>query len=118
MMERPDSTPDLESIGVPALVLVGSEDVITPVADAVATMAERQVGAVLLMSEDDLVAGIFSERDLLVRVVHAGLDPQTTISGRGSWPISRVSSGNSCSNRGSASRRRLRTTNSVCASTV
>ena len=34
MMERPDSTPDLPSIGVPALVLVGSDDVITPVADA------------------------------------------------------------------------------------
>jgi len=61
----------------------GIEDLISvpasaTVADAVATMAERQVGAVLLMSEDDLVAGIFSERDLLVRVVHAGLDPQTT----------------------------------------
>jgi 3-oxoadipate enol-lactonase len=34
MMERPDSTPDLQSIGVPALVLVGSDDVITPVTDA------------------------------------------------------------------------------------
>lgn len=61
----------------------GIEDLISvpassTVADAVATMAERKVGAVLLMTEDDLVAGIFSERDLLTRVVHAGLDPQTT----------------------------------------
>jgi CBS domain-containing protein len=48
------------------------------VADAVALMAEREVGAVLVMSEDGLVAGIFSERDLLMRVVRAGLDPKNT----------------------------------------
>ena len=48
------------------------------VADAVAVMAEREVGAVLVMTEDRLVAGIFSERDLLVRVVNAGLDPAST----------------------------------------
>lgn len=49
-----------------------------PVADAVTVMAEREVGAVLVMTEDDLVAGIFSERDLLTRVVAAGRDPKTT----------------------------------------
>ena len=48
------------------------------VADAVAVMAEREVGAVLVMTEDRLVAGIFSERDLLVRVVREGLDPAAT----------------------------------------
>ena len=48
------------------------------IADAVAVMAEREVGAVLVMTEDGLVAGIFSERDLLVRVVAAGLDAKTT----------------------------------------
>jgi CBS domain-containing protein len=48
------------------------------VADAVAVMAEREVGAVLVMTEDRLVAGIFSERDLLVRVVRVGLDPAST----------------------------------------
>ena len=48
------------------------------VADAVAVMAEREVGAVLVMQEDGLVAGIFSERDLLVRVVAAGRDPNVT----------------------------------------
>jgi len=61
----------------------GSDDLITvpasaTVAEAVATMAEREVGAVLLMSEDDLVSGIFSERDLLTRVVNAGRDPKAT----------------------------------------
>jgi 3-oxoadipate enol-lactonase len=34
MRERPDSTADLESIGVPVLVLVGEEDTLTPVAEA------------------------------------------------------------------------------------
>jgi CBS domain-containing protein len=48
------------------------------VTDAVALMAAHEIGAVLVMSEDGLVAGIFSERDLLVRVVHAGLDVKTT----------------------------------------
>jgi CBS domain-containing protein len=48
------------------------------VAEAVAVMAEREVGAVLVATEDRLVAGIFSERDLLVRVVREGLDPVLT----------------------------------------
>jgi 3-oxoadipate enol-lactonase len=34
MIERPDSTPDLA--GIPTLVVVGAEDVITPIADATA----------------------------------------------------------------------------------
>jgi pimeloyl-ACP methyl ester carboxylesterase len=34
MMGRPDSTPTLATIDVPTLVVVGDEDVITPVADA------------------------------------------------------------------------------------
>jgi IMP dehydrogenase len=48
------------------------------VAEAVAVMAERRVGSVLIMTEDHLVAGIFTERDLLVRVVHEGRDARTT----------------------------------------
>ena len=48
------------------------------VSEAVAVMAEREVGAVLVMTEDQLVAGIFAERDLLVRVVRAGRDPAST----------------------------------------
>jgi len=48
------------------------------VAEAVVVMVEREVGAVLVMTEDRLVAGIFSERDLLVRVVHTGRDPAAT----------------------------------------
>jgi CBS domain-containing protein len=48
------------------------------VADAVATMAGERVGAILVKNEDGLIEGIFTERDLLVRVVHAGRDPGTT----------------------------------------
>jgi CBS domain-containing protein len=48
------------------------------VADAVDVMVAREVGAVLVMTEDRLVAGIFSERDLLARVVHVGRDPAST----------------------------------------
>jgi CBS domain-containing protein len=58
-----------ELISVPAAATVR---------DAVAVMAQREVGAVLVMDEEGLVAGIFSERDLLVRVVGERRDPDTT----------------------------------------
>lgn len=48
------------------------------VLDAVEVMAARHVGAVVIKTEDGLVGGIFTERDLLVRVVHAGRDPKST----------------------------------------
>jgi CBS domain-containing protein len=48
------------------------------VAEAVAVMAERRIGAVLIRTEDGLFGGIFTERDLLTRVVNAGRDPRTT----------------------------------------
>lgn len=48
------------------------------VLDAVDALAEHRVGAVLIRNEDGLVDGIFTERDLLLRVVHARLDPATT----------------------------------------
>ena len=61
----------------------GSDELITvpasaTVADAVAVMAEREIGAVLIMNEDGLVSGIFTERDVLTRIVKAGRDPKTT----------------------------------------
>jgi CBS domain-containing protein len=58
-----------ELISVPAAATV---------ADAVSVMATREVGAVTVLSEDNLVSGIFSERDLLTRVVQAGRDPKST----------------------------------------
>lgn len=61
----------------------GSDELITvpasaTVAEAVAVMAEREVGAVLIMNEDGLVSGIFTERDVVVRVVQNGRNPVTT----------------------------------------
>lgn len=46
------------------------------VAEAVADMVHHHVGAVLVVDEGRL-AGIFTERDVLQRVVGAGLDPKT-----------------------------------------
>jgi CBS domain-containing protein len=48
------------------------------VAEAVAVMTQRRVGAVVIKNEDGLADGIFTERDVLVRVVHAERDPKTT----------------------------------------
>jgi len=49
------------------------------VADAVARMADERVGAILIKTEDGLFGGIFTERDLLIRVVNGGRDPKTTL---------------------------------------
>ena len=61
----------------------GSDELITvpasaTVAEAVAAMTGHEVGAVLIMNEDGLVSGIFTERDVVVRVVKTGRDPRTT----------------------------------------
>jgi len=48
------------------------------VAEAVALMAAHEIGAVVVSTEDALVGGIFTERDLMLRVVHPGLDPRRT----------------------------------------
>lgn len=47
------------------------------VLDAARVMASHQIGAVPVVDGDRL-AGIFTERDVLVRVVAAGLDPAAT----------------------------------------
>lgn len=46
--------------------------------EAAAVMTQRRVGAVVIKNEDGLADGIFTERDVLVRVVHAERDPKTT----------------------------------------
>ncbi len=56
-------------------------NIMTPqqnVADAVQTMADRHVGAVLVVEAGKLV-GIFSERDVLRRVLAEGIHPETTL---------------------------------------
>ena len=49
----------------------------TTVSKAAKLMAERKVGAVLVIDEQRLV-GIFTERDAVFRVIARGLDSQTT----------------------------------------
>lgn len=49
----------------------------TTVRAAARNMAERHIGAVLI-GEGDRLMGIFTERDLLIRVVARGLDPDAT----------------------------------------
>ncbi len=47
------------------------------VREAARLMGERNIGAILVV-ENARLAGIFSERDLLTRVVARGLDPEAT----------------------------------------
>lgn len=49
----------------------------TSVCDAVRLMSENQIGAVPVL-EGERVAGIFTERDVMSRVVAAGRDPART----------------------------------------
>jgi CBS domain-containing protein len=56
-------------------VLVGPPD--TPVARAAQRMARKNVGAMLVVDDETLV-GIFTERDVVFRVVAKGLDLRAT----------------------------------------
>ena len=49
----------------------------TTVSSAARLMASKNVGAVLVVEREELV-GIFSERDVVFRVIAKGLDPKTT----------------------------------------
>ena len=49
----------------------------TLVSKAATLMEEKNVGAIMVV-EDDKLVGIFTERDVVFRVVARGLDPQTT----------------------------------------
>jgi CBS domain-containing protein len=60
----------------PRKLVVASLD--TPVSVAAALMQEGKVGAVLVV-EGERLAGIFTERDAVYRVMAAGRDPRTTL---------------------------------------
>jgi CBS domain-containing protein len=49
----------------------------TSIADAIARMNQRRIGSVVVMDGERMV-GIFTERDVLTRVVPQGLDPGRT----------------------------------------
>jgi CBS domain-containing protein len=48
------------------------------VLEAVETMGRLEIGALVVSTEDALLAGIFTERDVMNRVVRAGLDAAKT----------------------------------------
>jgi CBS domain-containing protein len=65
--------------------ILGNRETVTvdlgaSVLDAARVMAARRIGAVPVLEGERLV-GIFTERDVLARVVAAGLDPATTTVG-------------------------------------
>lgn len=66
------SGPDLSTVldGTPPVVVT----VRTSVAEAAALMREHHTTAVLVM-ERDSIAGIFTSKDVVLRVIAAGLDP-------------------------------------------
>lgn len=49
----------------------------TPVQDAIAFMAQKDIGCIAVVDDGRLV-GIFTERDVLRRVIGAGVDPDFT----------------------------------------
>jgi len=55
-------------------------DVSQTVLELAQAMVDRNIGAVPVLREGELI-GIFSERDLMRRVVASGLDPSTTLVG-------------------------------------
>src|ERR1017187_1536647 len=46
--------------------------------DAIQTMLEKQVGAVAVIDEHGVVAGMFTERDVLAKFALSGQDPKRT----------------------------------------
>lgn len=48
------------------------------VKDALDVMCEKNFGSVIITNEDDTIAGILTERDMMRRVLHKGLEPATT----------------------------------------
>lgn len=58
----------------PAFALRGDD----PVAAAVKTMTEKNIGSVVIVDDDNKVRGIVTERDLLRRVLGQGLDQTAT----------------------------------------
>jgi CBS domain-containing protein len=51
----------------------------TLVGDAVRTMNDQRIGALLITSPDGRVAGIFTERDVLKKVVGGGISPEAAV---------------------------------------
>ena len=73
-LNREEITMNLLKIGDASPAIVNPE---TTVSDAVAIMVEKHVGAVAVAKEEKLV-GIFTERDVMLRVILLKKDPEVT----------------------------------------
>jgi CBS domain-containing protein len=65
-------------------MIIEQQDVITALGNtsviaAARLMKENQVGAVMVVEEDGMLAGVFTERDALFRVIAEGRDVQATL---------------------------------------
>jgi CBS domain-containing protein len=52
--------------------------ILASVADAIQLMIDNEVGGVAVVDDDGIVAGMFTERDVLEKVALSGRDPQHT----------------------------------------
>jgi pimeloyl-ACP methyl ester carboxylesterase len=68
MMDRPDSTPDLARIAVATLVIVGEDDVVTPLADAEGMRSALRRGALTTIPRAGHMAN-FEQPDVFSRVL-------------------------------------------------
>lgn len=48
------------------------------VQEALDRMCEKNIGSIIILADDDTIAGIVTERDMMIRVLGAGVDPKTT----------------------------------------
>ncbi|MEL7346825.1 MAG: CBS domain-containing protein [Pseudomonadota bacterium] len=48
-----------------------------PLREAIAEMCRRRYGSVVVVDPDQKLLGVFTERDVMTRVVNEGLDPET-----------------------------------------
>ena len=53
----------------------------TTVREAVQCMKQNQIGALMVTDQGNAPIGIFTERDLMLRVVYEGVDPKTALIG-------------------------------------
>src|SRR6202040_902523 len=74
---------------------VAAIDAGAPVADAAKRLAERDVGVLAICRADDRLSGVITDRDIVVRVVAQGLDPdELTVGECGSGERNRLSARN------------------------
>ncbi len=75
MSEGRDMGPPVSSIASHNPIVLSPDNTVK---DAIKVMAEHNIGAVIIVDEQFRPIGIFTERDLLIRVCAKNLDPDKT----------------------------------------